>query len=108
STILDGLDEETRALGQALVSRSGPDLRLLSDHALSIAIEQSILDLEEDEWLERSDFNRDLTAEAERDRDPASVDRLLLERRLLTAHRRSLDKRRDQPRLLARPAVATR
>jgi DNA primase len=103
--VLDGLDEETRALGQALVSRSGPDLRLLSDHALSIAIEQSILDLEEDEWLERSDFNRDLTAEAEREGDAATVDRLMLERRLLNEQRRSLDKRRDQTRLLARPSA---
>jgi DNA primase len=106
ASILDGLDEETRALGQALVSRSGPDLRLLSDHTLSIAIEQSIIDLEEDEWFERSDFNRDLTAEAEREGDSTSVDRLMLERRLLNEQRRSLDKRRDQARLLARPVVA--
>jgi DNA primase len=106
SQILDGLDEETRALGQALLSRPGPDRRLLSDHALSITIEQSILDLEEDEWLERSDFNRDSTAEAERDGDSATVDRLMLERRLLNEQRRSLDKRRDQTRLLARPPAA--
>jgi hypothetical protein len=105
SQILDGLDEETRALGQALLSRSGPDLRLLSDHSLSVAIEQSILDLEEGEWLERSDFNRDSTAEAEREGDSVTVDRLMLERRLLNEQRRSLDKRRDQTRLLARPSA---
>ncbi len=105
SQVLDGLDEETRALGQALVSRSGPDLRLLSDHVLSIAIEQSILDLEEDEWLERSDFNRDLMAEAEREGDAANVQRLMLEQRLLNEQRRSIDKRRDQTRLLARPTA---
>ena len=105
AAILEGLDEETRALGQALLSRPGPNPRDLSDRSVSVAIDQSILDLEEDEWLERSDFNRDLTAEAERDGDAPGVERLMLERRLLNEQRRSLDRRRDQTRLLARPAV---
>ncbi len=96
ATILDGLDEESRALGQALVSRPGPDPRDLNDRALAYEIERLVLELEDDEWQERSGYNRDLTAEAEREGDAASVDRLMLERRLLNEQRRSLDKRRDQ------------
>ena len=51
-------------------------------------------------------FNRD----AHRARRSATatarpIDRLSLERRLLNEQRRSLDRRRDQTRLLARPAV---
>ena len=106
AVILERLDDETRALGQAILARSGFDYRDLPDRELNVAIEQTILDLEEDEWRERSDYNRDATAEAERDGDAPTFDRLLLERRLLNEQRRSLDKRRDQSRLLARPAVA--
>ena len=44
SAILASLDDETRALGEALLSRGGPGPRDLSDRSLSVAIEQSILD----------------------------------------------------------------
>ena len=107
SAILDGLDEESRALGQALVSRPGPNPRELGDRALAYEIER----------LDRSSsrtpsgrsaarFNRDAIAEAERDADREPIDRLSLERRLLNEQRRSLDRRRDQTRLLARTPVA--
>jgi DNA primase len=106
SGILDGLDEESRALGQALVSRPGPNPRELGDHALAYEIERLTLELDDAEWHERSAFNRDAIAEAERDADRESIDRLSLERRLLNEQRRSLDRRRDQTRLLARAPVA--
>ncbi len=102
---LDGLDEESRALGQALVSRPGPNPRDLGDRSLAYEIERLMLELDDAEWQERSGFNRDATAEAEREGDNATVERLTLERRLLNEQRRSLDKRRDQTRLLARAAV---
>ena len=44
-------------------------------------------------------------AEAERDADTGAFERLMQERRHLNEQRRSLDKRRDQTRLLARPVV---
>jgi hypothetical protein len=44
-------------------------------------------------------------AEAEREGDTGVYERLMLERRLLNEQRRSLDKRRDQTRLLSRSAV---
>jgi DNA primase len=105
TAILDGLDEESRALGQALVSRPGPNPRDLGDRSLAYEIERLILELEDAEWHERSGFNRDAMAEAERDADTGAFERLMQERRHLNEQRRSLDKRRDQTRLLARPAV---
>ena len=38
TAILDGLDEESRALGQALVSRPGPNPRQLDDRALALRV----------------------------------------------------------------------
>ena len=42
SAILDGLDDESRALGQALVSRPGPNPRELGDRSLAYEIERLI------------------------------------------------------------------
>jgi DNA primase len=105
SAVLDGLDEESRALGQALVSRPGPNPRDLGDRSLAYEIERLVLELEDAEWHERSLFNRDATAEAEREGDSVTVGRLTLERRLLNEQRRSLDRRRDTTRLLGRATV---
>jgi DNA primase len=105
AAILEGLDEESRALGQALVSRPGPNPRDLSDRSLAYEIERLALELDDVDWQDRAAFNRDATAEAERNGDATTVERLLHERRLLNEQRRSLDKRRDQTRLLARSTV---
>jgi DNA primase len=105
SAILDSLDEESRALGQALVSRPGPNPRDLGDRALAYEMERLVLELDDAEWHERSGYNRDAMAEAERDGDADSLDHLMLERRLLNEQRRSIDRRRDQTRLLSRSPV---
>jgi hypothetical protein len=89
------------------VSRAGPGPRELGDQAMAYDIERLMLELDDTEWHERSSFNRDAMAEAERDGDHEAIDRLTLERRLLNEQRRSIDRRRDQTRLLARAAVAT-
>ena len=102
TAVLDGTHEESRALGQALVSRPGPNPRDLSDRSLGYEIERLVLELDDAEWQERSAFNRDATAEAERDRDTAALEHLMAERRLLNEQRRSLDRRKDQTRLLGR------
>ena len=105
AAILDALDEESRALGQALVSRPGPDPRTLGQRSLAYEFERLVLELDDVDWQERSAWNRDAIGEAERDGDRATVDRLTLERRVLNEQRFSLDQRRDQTRLLARSAV---
>ena len=102
TTILDGLDDESRALGQALISRPGPNPRDLGDRSLAYEIERLTLELDDAEWHERSSYNREATAEAERDGNRDLVERLTLEQRLLNEQRRSLDRRRDQTRLLAK------
>jgi DNA primase len=104
SAILDGLDEESRALGHALISREGPNPRDLDDRSLAYEVERLILELDDSEWHERSVFNRDATGEAERDGDRETVDRLTSERRLLNEQRRSIDRRRADSRLFGRPA----
>jgi DNA primase len=105
--ILDGLDDESRALGQALISRPGPNPRDLGDRAIAYEIDRLILELDDVEWQERSGYNRDAMAEAERDGDTGVFERLMQERRHLNEQRRSLDRRRDQTRLLGRHAVVT-
>jgi DNA primase len=107
SAILDSLDDESRALGQALISRPGPNPRDLGDRSLAYEIERLMLELDDTEWHDRSGYNRDATAEAERDGDRDLVERLTLERRLLNEQRKSLDRRRDQTRLLSRATVST-
>ncbi|HSP18352.1 MAG TPA: hypothetical protein VLQ79_02485, partial [Myxococcaceae bacterium] len=106
AAILDSLDEESRALGQALISRPGPNPRDLGDRSLAYEIERLLLELDDAEWQERSGFNRDALAEAEREGDTGIFERLMQERRQLNEQRRSLDKRRDQTRLLSRSPVA--
>jgi DNA primase len=108
SKVLESTDEESRALGQALASREGPGPRDLSDRSLAYDVERLVLELEDTEWHELSAFNRDATAEAERDGDRETVDRLLLERRHLNEQRRSLDRRRNDTRLFGRAEVPTR
>ncbi|MEW6225259.1 MAG: DNA primase [Chloroflexota bacterium] len=105
-TILEGLDEESRALGQALLSRPGPDLRGLGDRSLAYEIERLILEIEFDDLEARAAWVADELADAERRGDTETVTRLSNQQRDLHQQRRSLDRRRDQTRLLARAAVA--
>jgi hypothetical protein len=57
---------------------------------------------------ERSDFLEAAFAEAERAGDTDAIERLQLEIRLVNETRRSIDRRREDTRLLARPTVAAR
>jgi hypothetical protein len=65
-----------------------------------------LLELEDDQLRERSEYNEAAQAEAERAGDTDSIQRLLLERRQINETRRSIDRRREDTRLLARPNVA--
>ena len=103
------LDPEIRALAEAALKAADTErYRSLSDRELTIAIAQVVLELEEHDLEERSQFNHEELSEAERAGDRSAVDRLLLERRTLNEQRRSLDRRRAETRLLARPATAGR
>lgn len=93
------LDEETRSLAQALMAmdRPLPEAR---------EIDRLLLDLEDDRIRERSEYNESALAEAERAGDKVAIDRLLLERRQINETRRSIDRRREDTRLFARPTAA--
>ncbi len=101
---LAGLDEETYALALALYARRGPDPGALPPERLAYLVTNALLDLEADRIRERSDFNRAAQADAERRGDREAIAALLAQERELNEERRSLDRRRDQARLLARPA----
>ena len=103
--LLDGLDEETSGLAVAVMYRDGPDPRALTPERQRYAVENLILDLEYDRLEARTEFNRAAQAEAEHAGDTEAMARLLAQMREIDASRRSLDRRRDQARLLARPAV---
>lgn len=95
------LDDETAALARALVAKPGPDPRTLAAAELDYEVARLIIELEDDQLRERSDYNEAAQGEAERAADREQIERLMLERRQINEMRLSLDRRRDQTRLLA-------
>ncbi len=106
AALLLAVDDETASLARALYAKPGPEPRTLTGRQLAYEVTRLLLELEDDQLRERSDYNEAATAEAERANDTASIERLLLERREINERRRSLDRRLDESRMLARPAVA--
>ena len=101
AALLLTLDDETAALARALYAKSGPDPRTLDAHHLDYEINRLLLELEDDRLRERSEYNEAAQGEAERAGDAEAIARLELEGRQINEARRSLDRRRDQTRLLA-------
>ncbi len=104
SALVLGLDPETAALAQALVARRDPNPRELTQQELTYEVERLVIDLEERALDERSEFTQGAMAEAEQAADGEAIGRLVHESQALNEQRRSLHRRRDQTRLLARPA----
>ncbi len=105
AALLAGLDDETAALARALYARTGPDPRTLTGSQLDYEIARLLIELEDDQLRQRSEFNEVAQAEAERAGDRESIARMMLEGRSINESRRSLDRRREQTRLLTRPSV---
>jgi DNA primase len=101
AALLLSLDDETAALARALYAKGGPDARGLDPAHLDYEITRLLLELEDDQLRERSDYNEAAQGEAERAGDREAIGRLMLERRQINEARLSLDRRRDQTRLLA-------
>ena len=101
AALLLALDDETAALARALYAKPGPDARGLGPAQLDYEITRLLLELEDDQLRERSDYNEAAQGEAERAGDRDAMSRLMLERRQINEARLSLDRRRDQTRLLA-------
>ena len=103
--LLAGLDDETAGLARALYARTGPDPRTLTGSQIDYEIARLLIELEDDQLRQRSEFNEVAQAEAERADDREAIARLMLERRTINESRRSLDRRREQTRLLTRPSI---
>jgi DNA primase len=101
AALLLALDDETAALARALYAKPGPDPRELDPRHLEYEVSRLLIELEDDQLRERSDYNEAAQGEAERAGDRDTISRLLLERRQINEARLSLDRRRDQTRLLA-------
>ena len=68
-------------------------------------MQRLIIDLEALALDERDEFNKSALIEAEQDRDADALRRLMAERQVINEQRRSIQRRRDQTRLLARAAA---
>ena len=84
-----------------MYAKAGPDARGLDPAHLDYEITRLLLELEDDQLRDRSDYNEAAQGEAERAGDRDAISRLMLERRQINEARLSLDRRRDQTRLLA-------
>jgi DNA primase len=99
---VNGLEDgEVQSLAQAVIAMQRPDPDPREVRGL-------LLELEQMQLRARSDFNESALSEAERAGDRDAIERLELERRQINEARRSLDRRRDETRLLARPDMAVR
>jgi len=124
SALVQALDPETAALAQAVVARRDPNPRELSQAELAYEIERLTIDLEERALDERSEYVQSALAEAEQAVREAgtggdatartsseaareSMDQLVRESQAINDKRRSLHRRREQTRLLARPGAAS-
>jgi len=103
TALVQGLDPETAALAQAVIARRDPNPRELSEPELAYELDRLTIDLEERSLDERADYVASALAEAEQSADRDSIDQLLRESQLMNEKRKSLHRRRDQTRLLARP-----
>ncbi|MES2210485.1 MAG: DNA primase [Chloroflexota bacterium] len=103
TALVQALDAETAALAQALVARLEPNPRTLSQQDLAYEVERLVIDLEERALDERSEFTQGAIAEAEQEGDRETAGRLLLQSQAINEQRRSLNRRREQTRLLSRP-----
>jgi DNA primase len=104
AALVQALDPETAALAQAVIARRDPNPRDLTESELTYELERLTIDLEERSLDERADYIASALAEAEQSADRASIDQLLRESQAMNEQRKSLHRRRDQTRLLARPA----
>src|SRR2546426_10448 len=105
TALVQGLDPETAALAQAVIARRDPNPRELTEAELAYELDRLTIDLEERSLDERADYIASALAEAEQSADRESIDQLLRESQLMNETRKSLHRRRDQTRLLARPTA---
>jgi DNA primase len=103
--LLAGLDDETRALALALYAKDGPNPADLPADRQQYAVDKVLIELEAERLEDLASHTRSEMADAERTGDRDAIARLDAVERDINDRRRSLDRRRDQTRLLARPVA---
>ncbi|HET9613418.1 MAG TPA: DNA primase [Candidatus Limnocylindrales bacterium] len=102
STLMSGLDDETRALAQAILARPSPDVARLGADRITYAVDRCLLRLERLRLDERADWvaGEILAAEGRGERD--DVTRLLDLQRQTNESRRAVDRQIEQATVLVR------
>jgi DNA primase len=102
STLMAGLDDETRALAQAILARPSPDLAHVTNDRIAYAVDRCLLRLERLRLDERADWvaGEILAAEGRGERDV--VTRLLDLQRQNNESRRAVDRQIEQATVLVR------
>ena len=102
SALMAGLDDEIRALAQAILARPSPDLARISPERIAYAVDRCLLRLERLRLDERADWvgAELLAAESRGERD--SVTRLIDLQRQTNESRRAVDRQIEQATVLVR------
>ena len=102
SELMAGLDDETRALAQAILARPSPDIAHIGPERITYAVDRCLLRLERIRLDERADWvaGEILTAEGKGERD--DVTRLLDLQRQTNESRRAVDRQIEQATVLVR------
>jgi DNA primase len=102
STLMAGLDDEIRALAQAILARPSPDLARISPERIAYAVDRCLLRLERLRLDERADWvgSELMAAEGRGERD--TVTRLLDLQRQNLESRRAVDRQIEQATVLVR------
>jgi len=102
SSLIAGLDDETRATAQAILARGGPDLAGVPSDRVAYAVDRCLLQLERQRLDERADWvgGEIIAAEGRGDRDV--VGQLLALQRQNNEARRSVDRQIEQATVLVR------
>ena len=97
-----GLDDETRALAQAILARPSPDVAQIGAERITYAVDRCLLRLERIRLDERADWvaGEILTAEGKGERE--NVTRLLDLQRQTNESRRAVDRQIEQATVLVR------
>jgi DNA primase len=102
SALMAGLDDEIRALAQAILARPSPDLARISAERIAYAVDRCLLRLERLRLDERADWVGAELLSAESRGERESVTRLVDLQRQTNESRRAIDRQIEQATVLVR------
>jgi DNA primase len=102
SALMAGLDDEIRALAQAILARPSPDLGRIAPERIAYAVDRCLLRLERQRLDERADWVAAELLAAESRGERESVTRLIDLQRQTNESRRAVDRQIEQATVLVR------